>query len=288
MMDLAKRLVPAPIRALRWRARWMRHAPHCRAAPLRGWQRAIGFTLQELAGREFAFRTPDGMVMHTMPNNFSSFTMAVEGARDPEIWALIAARLKPGMVFVDAGANIGAYTLPAARLVGPEGRVVSFEAHPVTYRLLARNVAENGLANVAAVNEALGEAAGTLTLSFTEANPGETHVAAAGESGASVPVTPLDAALAARGVTAVDYLKIDVGGFELPVLRGALGTIRANPGLLIQTELQERHAARYGTDIGQIATLLRGEGLAPHVVDGQGRLQPATGAVRGDIVWARA
>jgi FkbM family methyltransferase len=165
---------------------------------------------------------------------------------------------------------------------------VSFEAHPVTYRLLARNVAENGLANVIAVNEALGEAAGTLTLSFTAANPGETHVAASGESGASVPVTPLDAALAARGVTGVDYLKIDVEGFELPVLRGALGTIRANPRLLVQTELQERHAARYGTDIAEIATLLRQEGLTPHIVDGEGRLHAVSGPVRGDIIWGRA
>ncbi|PWS39198.1 hypothetical protein DFH01_08170 [Falsiroseomonas bella] len=287
MMQLAKKLVPAPIRALRWRARWMRHAPAYAAAPLQSWQRALGFTLREMSGGEFAFRTPDGMVMHTMPNNFSSFAMAVGGARDPEIWRLIERRLRRGMTFVDAGANIGAYTLPAARLVGPEGRVVSFEAHPVTYRLLARNVAENGLANVLALNEALGEEAGTLTLAFTAANPGETHVAADGETGAQVPVTPLDAALTARGVAGVDYLKIDVEGFELPVLRGALGTIRANPGLLIQTELQERHAARYGTDIGEIVALLRGEGLSPHVVDGEGRLQPVTGPVRGDIIWAR-
>jgi FkbM family methyltransferase len=287
MLDRAKHLVPAPIRALRWRLPWMRLAPAYAQAPLDCWRRAIGFTLREVAGGEFGFRTPDGLAMRTMPNNFSSFAMAVAGARDPDIWRFVAARLRPGMVFVDAGANIGAYTLPAAKLVAPGGRVIAFEAHPLTFGLLKGNVEANGIANATVVNEALGEEPGRLRLSFTTANPGETHIAAGDETGAEVPVTPLDAALEARGVGAVDYLKIDVEGFELPVLRGARATIRRSPTIVVQTELQERHAERYGHSIGAIADLLRGEGLAPFIVAQDGTLEPVRGTVRGDILWTR-
>jgi FkbM family methyltransferase len=245
------------------------------------------FTLRELAGGEFAFRTPDGLAMRTMPNNFSSFAMAVAGARDPDIWAFIETCVGPGAVFVDAGANIGAYTLPAARLVGPAGRVIAFEAHPLTFALLKRNVEDNGLRQAMTVNEALGETPGTLHIAFTSANPGETHIAAAHEAGVAVPVTPLDAALARAGVGAVDYLKIDVEGFELAVLRGALETLRGSPSIIVQTELQERHAARYGTTIGDVAALLLREGLKPHVVEGHGMLRVLEGAVRGDVIWQR-
>jgi FkbM family methyltransferase len=287
MNDMAKRLVPAPVRALRWRIPWRRRTPAHAAAPATAWVRALRFTLREMAGGEFAFRTPGGLVMRTMTNNFSSFAMAVAGARDPDIWAFVEARLRPGASFVDAGANIGAYTLPASRLVGPAGRVIAFEAHPLTFALLKRNVEENRLSNVTVENRALGDTAGTLRLSFTAANPGETHVAGADEGGVAVPVTTLDEALSRAGTGAVDYLKIDVEGFELPVLRGALRTLRESPGIIVQTELQERHAERYGTTIGDVASLLFGEGLKPHVVERQGTLRTLEGTVRGDVIWLR-
>lgn len=281
-------LLPAPLRALRWRLPWVRHSPAYAEAPLAALGRALRFTLAELGGGEITVRTPDGLVLATMPNNFSSFAMAVAGARDPLIWAFIRRRLGPGAVFVDAGANVGSYTLPAARLVGPAGRVVAFEAHPVTFGFLARNVAANGLANVTALNLDLGEAPGRIAMAFSPANPGETHVATAAETRTTeVEMVPLDAALEGQGVGAVDYLKIDVEGFELPVLRGAARTIAASPGIVIQTELQPRHAGRYGHRIEDIAGLLAGLGLAPHGAGAGGEIVRLEGALRGDVLWLR-
>jgi len=286
-MSALKQAIPAPIRALRWRARWMRTTPAYRNAPLTSWRRALGFTLTELLSDEFVFTTPEGHPFATMRNNFSSFAMHVAGSRDPEIWRFIEARLGAGAVFVDAGANVGAYTVPAARLAGGTGRVIACEAHPRTFGFLARNVAANGLGNVIARQVALGEAEGEITFAFNPDNPGETHVAQGGERGPSVPMTTLDALLAGLGVRTVDYLKVDVEGFELPVLRGAQATIAASPTIVVQTELVARHAARYGSSIAEIAALLGGHGLAPHSVDAEGRPVRLDSEPAGDVLWFR-
>ena len=286
-MSIAQRLLPAPLRALRWRLPWLRSSGALEEAQLSTLLRAARFTLAELRGGELRLRTPDGLAFASMPNNFSSFALHVAGARDPNIWRFIQARLRPGATVVDAGANIGAYTLPIARLVGPAGRVLAFEAHPLTFGYLARNITANGLVQAIPLHHALGAASGVLRLRYIAANPGETHVAPEGGGGATeVPVVTLDAALAGQGIGAIDYLKIDVEGFELPVLRGARTAIAASPGIAVQTELQEKHARRYGHAIADIVALLTGLGLAHHI-RADGSTEPVQGPIAGDVVWFR-
>lgn len=283
--------VPAPIRAMRWRLPWMMATGSYARAPIRTAMRAARFTLGELSGRDITFRSAAGLVVTSMPNNFSSFAYCVDGARDAEIWRFIEKNVGPGGVFIDVGANIGTYAMPAAQLVGPSGHVVAFEAHPRTYRYLCRNVDLNMLRQVTALNIALGEEDGDLEMTFNAANPGETHVSAApgmpGGKSVRVQVTRLDDALSAIGVTRVDYMKVDVEGFELPVLRGAERTFAENPGIAVQTELQERHAARYGHTIAEIGALMENFGLRPHHIDGAGEAVPVSGPLRGDVVWLR-
>ena len=291
-MTWVRRLVPASIRALRWRLPWMLATDSYARAPVRTILRAMRFTLAESAGRDVAFQSPDGLSITTMANNFSSFAFCVDGARDAAIWRFVKRHIGQGGVFIDAGANIGTYALPAALLVGASGRVIAFEAHPITFSYLHRNARTNGLTQLVPLHLALGETNGEVSMTFFAANPGETHVASAGETvmanTAVVPLRRLDDALAEQGVTRVDYLKVDVEGFELPVLRGALRTLTDNPGIAVQTELVERHAARYGHRIEDIGSLMSGIGLRPHLVDDRtGTLEPLTGKLAGDVIWVR-
>ena len=64
--------------------------------------------------------------------------------------------LKPGMTFVDVGANLGYFTLLAAKLVGPEGRVIAFEPHPDNTRRLRISIAANDYDNVLVCEMAIG------------------------------------------------------------------------------------------------------------------------------------
>lgn len=287
------RLAPRPVLSLRFRLPWLRSTERYARAPLLSLAQAAGYTVAECLRGEVTFRGRDRLVYASMANNFSSFIFRFEGARDPDIWRFIARHMRPGGIFVDVGANIGTYALPAALLVGPAGRVIAIEAHPLAYSYLLRNTRRNRLTQLTPLHLAVGEAEGEVSMTFESANPGETHVSAPGGAArpdaARVPLRPLDIVLREQGVTRVDYIKIDVEGFELPVLRGAVGTIAANADIIVQTELVERHAARYGHSIGAIAELLGGLGLKPFVVvSGTGELCPLTGHLEGDVLWARA
>ncbi len=108
-------------------------------------------------------------------------------------------------VVLDIGANIGAMTLLFARKAK---HVHSFEPSPRALRLLRKNVPTN--CTVHAV--ALGESNGTATLSETES----TDVSFISSEGISVPMQTVDS----LGFDP-DFIKIDVEGYEVPVLKGA-------------------------------------------------------------------
>lgn len=287
--SVLRRFIPPPLRSLRWRLPWLWRTQAFAAAPLATLGRAARFTLGELTRRDIAFTTPDGLTLRTMRNNFSSFAMCTVGERDPEMCRFIARHVPVGGTFVDAGANIGAYSLAAARQVGPEGRLLAFEAHPGTHEFLRWNLEANGFGWAKTFQVALGEQEAAITLEVEEANPGETHVASGPPeaNAARVRMRRLDDVLREEGVAAIDYLKIDVEGFELPVLRGAMRVLAASPRVAVQTEMQARHAARYGHDLDDIGLLLGQIALRPHRIAQDGSAHAIEGAARGDVVWLR-
>jgi FkbM family methyltransferase len=134
--------------------------------------------------------------------------------------------LEPGKVVVDIGANIGHYTLIAARIVGDSGHVYAFEPDPHNYDLLVKNVGLNGFNNVTAVNMALSNEKGSLTLFLDKYNLGAHSLSADNvlmSAGAvEVETATLDSFLAEEaGREKVDILKVDTQGAEGLILEGA-------------------------------------------------------------------
>ena len=92
------------------------------------------------------------------------------GRYEPQETALLARLLGPGMTAVDVGANWGYFTLVAAHLVGPTGRVVSVEADPRAHDTLSWNVTSNGLTSVRVVAAAAADQVGTLSFAAYGSN----------------------------------------------------------------------------------------------------------------------
>jgi FkbM family methyltransferase len=139
-----------------------------------------------------------------------------------------------GRTFVDVGSHIGFYTMG---LAPGFDRVVAFEPSRFQYGWLRRNAALNAYDHVLCEHVALGDTAGTATLNVLSYEGGlntlSTEVASEQKilDQYTVPVEVLDD----RQLTDVDLLKIDVEGFEVPVLRGAMKTIAASrPVILIE------------------------------------------------------
>lgn len=189
------------------------------------------------------------------------------GVRDPDL-DLVRALLRPGDVFIDGGANVGLFTLVAARRVGPTGRVVSFEPASSTRAVLARNVALNDLAWVEIRNEALSTSPGELELvvfggdgaglsSFKPAS-------AAGGRVEKVPVARLDDVVDERTRQRVRVLKLDVEGAEVAALRGAPALLAHGPDLLL--EIEPGHLARQGASVDELVELLSAHGYTLHAI----------------------
>jgi FkbM family methyltransferase len=167
---------------------------------------------------------------------------------EPDVTRAIRTLLREGDTFVDVGANIGYFTLLAARQVGPRGRVIAVEPAPGNYALLEKSLALNGLKHVEAHRIAAGASAGRARLALPDAaNGGSWALVNDARSGSfEVDVQPLDALLAGRRV---QVIKIDVEGAEQQVLAGLQRTLETSRPLLLleysgQTKMLEALEAR--------------------------------------------
>src|SRR3972149_5157011 len=146
--------------------------------------------------------------------------------------------VKKGMVVVDVGANVGYYTLLAARLVGDEGKVFAFEPDPYNYNLLCRNIEVNGYRNVIPVQKAVFNKSGKMKLFLDKNNLGGHSLSEANvDKGVSTTVetTSLDEYFENTNHK-IDVVKMDVQGSEMEVLNGMTNTINQNEKLEIITE----------------------------------------------------
>lgn len=156
------------------------------------------------------------------PSRFPPVAMAMD-AYEPETTRLFQTLIKPGMTFIDVGAHVGYYSLLAARQVGEEGQVYSFEPEPVNFSLLVKNVELNEYRNISTISQAVSNNKGFSTLFVSALDSGRNSVFHHGlpENGSvRVATTTLDAFLEEKGWPKVDLIKIDVEGAELDVLAG--------------------------------------------------------------------
>jgi FkbM family methyltransferase len=149
---------------------------------------------------------------------------------------LVQALLRPGMTFVDVGANVGYYTLIGARLVGATGRVHGFEPNDALRPKLEENIQRNGFRNVVVHPEAVARETGEVEFyaSTWDANQGISSILPGSGRAATQKVRSLslDDFAGSLGGRRVDLIKMDIEGAELLAIEGgrrALGATDAPP-----------------------------------------------------------
>jgi FkbM family methyltransferase len=187
------------------------------------------------------------------------------GLADERLILRLRQLLRPGMTFIDVGANIGFYSVVAAHCVGPTGRVFAFEPQQALAERFWENVTLNRLGNVIHEPVALGRTPGTSNLfqisdhdgqATLRLRPGERSVGPV----AVVTVRTLSDVLREHGVASVDGMKIDVEGGELEVLEGCQDWMTAAPPRFIIFECIESLLARFGHRSHDLIGFLRGHG----------------------------
>jgi len=199
--------------------------------------------------------------------------------------------MKPGDVFFDIGSNIGYYSLTAAPLVGPGGKIYAFEPATQQFTLLNGNIARNGLNQIEPVQLALSDTKGPGVLhlddTFNTGSAALCNSSVAGPHEELVTCTTLDDFVDSRRIDRIDAMKIDVEGFEMSVLRGGRRTLeRLRPTLLI--EVKEHHLQRAGLSREELYAYLRGLGYTSFRIKPHGRLDEITEPEDGVLVVFRA
>jgi FkbM family methyltransferase len=163
----------------------------------------------------------------------------VLGTCDPDEQELVVTHLRDGGVFYDLGANIGFFSLLAARLVGPTGHVIAFEPSPQNAAQLRRNIDLNGFTNITLVETAVSSEEGFAQLDTTTKERGQMRLTASDEA-ARVGLVPvrtvsIDGWRDETGFPPPAFMKIDVEGAEVAALRGAHVAIESGrPVLLVE------------------------------------------------------
>lgn len=171
-----------------------------------------------------------------------------------------------GMTVLDVGANVGVYTRLLSRAVGPGGTVIAFEPSGENHRRLLQLT--RGLGNVTVVRAAVGEATGTAQLYVSkDLNVDHrTYDAGTGSEVQEVDIVRLDDRIAPG--TRIDFMKIDVQGYELQVLRGALRVLRENPQLRLFMEFWPHGLRQAGTGPRELLDFLHRLDLSACRIDG--------------------
>lgn len=132
--------------------------------------------------------------------------------------------LKPGDIVLDIGANVGYYTRIASRMVGGDGAVLAFEPMPAALRVLRMNCAD--LPNAEVFPMALSDREGESV--FYVRKKGDMSSLAADSRAKTVRVKTGTVDDVLKNCPRLDFIKIDVEGFELEVIRGAHRTLAAH------------------------------------------------------------
>lgn len=186
--------------------------------------------------------------------------------REQDIHHALEQILGPGDIFVDAGANIGVYTLLASRLVGPTGRVIAIEMMPDTAAILRRHVRENNCGNVEIVEKALSDRADVkVTARVQPGKYGQASIAASaagwtGQEEREVSTATLDQIC--DGIERIRLVKLDLEGAELQALVGANATLKRTDYVIYESH----------TSSGTLAELLKGAGFDVSISLGKDRL----------------
>jgi FkbM family methyltransferase len=200
----------------------------------------IALTLDtlKLKRRPFVAQSSDGLKLLILPNTGDSFTFYENVIRRDYLQNV--PKIKLGSTIVDIGANIGAFSIVAASVVGPKGRVIAVEPIATTFARLRQNVTLNGLQNILCCHAAIDATEGVITFRiFSKSAYATAHKIKSSNDGRSEesPCFTLERVFSEYGIDRIHFLKIDCEGSE----HGIFETLRPETAARVDQIAMEVH-----------------------------------------------
>lgn len=176
---------------------------------------------------------------HTLyfPRGFHGRVEYHIGQYEPELTAYIMSVVREGMYVIDAGANIGYYTLLLSHLVGSTGTVYAFEPEPNLYQALVTNIERNALLNVRAYPDAVSDVSGEATLYADSHGVSSSLLADPKLNLLPIVVRTVRLDEVIPEAVSIGFAKIDVEGYEIACLRGMQRILSQSPSIHIALEM---------------------------------------------------
>lgn len=202
----------------------------------------------------------DGIFMYCYTDSLVAQAIFKETFEEEEL-LLLKRFLKPKETFLDIGANIGIFSLLAAHFAGKEGCVIAFEPTSSTYQRLQENIELNSLQNIQAFRMALSDTNGQAELQVASEGYDAWNSLAKPSSGTviaseTVETLTLDSFLSKANIRDIALIKIDVEGWEIPVLKGAQNLLNAPNAPTLMVEFTEQNAQNAGFSCKELYQLL--------------------------------
>jgi len=205
----------------------------------------------------------NGYKLILIPNDKGiSLELMKFSTHEPLSTQLISRELKPGMVCLEMGANIGYYALLESKIIGENGKVICIEPSPQNFEYLKRNIEMEKATNVELHNFACGDNDGEIRFlisknSNTCRTIPEEEPTPSNEKIITVPLTKVDTFFSKNPLKRLDFLRTDVEGYELRAFEGAKQTIKKFKPM-IQIEVHPDYLGKNNTR--KFLEFLRDEG----------------------------
>lgn len=240
-------------RVVRSLKRRMKYNLHPRAIVWKYWQK-------HCPGKPVITRLGNNLKVRVYPQDVIGKNIYIDGVFEPYSWNFVSKFLKPDMIVFDLGANLGQYTLLAAKSVGETGYVHSFEPSSRMFSELEFNVSLNNLSDICTLNKvAVSNVSDMAKLS--KYKPGAEVYASLGShtrregtmiGHEEVKTIRLDDYIENAGIDHVDFMKIDIEGAELLALRGAENLLSQSDAPAILLELADINTDGFGYKSAEI------------------------------------
>lgn len=196
-------------------------------------------------------------------NSGESSTEFVLGTYELPIQQAFAARLRSGDVFYDIGANVGFFTIVAAKLVGETGKVYAFEPGSKNAAQIRHNAQMNNFSQVEVIEKAVSHTSGTGKLLLAQYSGG--HALSTADAppdlagSMEVYLVAIDDLVEAGKILPPTVIKLDVEGAEVDALRGMTQTIKTHKPTIVY-EVDDGEAESFQQKNREIANLIKSLG----------------------------
>ena len=195
--------------------------------------------------------------------------------QDAQELKLISSIVKPGFNILDIGANIGFYTKVFSELTGPKGSVHGFEPDTTNFKYLQGNLQKNK--NVTLINKAVSDKTEPLKIYLSKMLNVDHRTYPVDDYShiMEIDATTIDDYLSLNKIKQIDFIKMDIQGFEMSALKGMVSMLRNNPLLKIITELWPYGLSKAGSSALEIYNFVNSQGFGIFMITAN-QLQPLT------------